>query len=436
MNQTGKCASQSTTERWSAVDRSRYCRVECPQDLPFPLIVDVANIGSCKGTVAHIQASLRNFENARVTRLSQNMDDFAGSPVPLIELRYEVGVGTDDAETSRKLVNALKSSGFFLVRSPCVPRDLQDQALQATRDIFESHSQAQTLTGSDATYGDSGDEKIVTHPTDPKLYVMLGSPVDISGWKNITPTQRSILSKYWAALEALKVLVLKCIAIGLDLPSSTYFVDLHKQNNSALRLLSYPPLRTSSLAKPVDDATDNHKAMIRCKPHSDYGSITLLLTDGVPGLQALIKDKWTMIPYVPGALVVNIGSLLSDWTNGELLATLHRVVFLEEAEGSTGNTSTTETSSATTDSPRISLAFFADPDKNVATNLRLSKNGEKVDPKMNEVNAASKMSVADYIQYRSGGDSSDTKRSGVAYTYDEGARAWQAEANKKQKVSE
>lgn len=65
--------------------------------------------------------------------------------------------------------------------------------------------------------------------------------------------------------------------------------------------------------------------------HSDYGMVTLLLTDGVPGLQ-VCRDKsrqprvWEDVPGIRGAFIVNIGDMMERWTNGLFRSTLHRVM--------------------------------------------------------------------------------------------------------------
>ncbi|MDH6132324.1 isopenicillin N synthase-like dioxygenase [Kitasatospora sp. MAA4] len=61
--------------------------------------------------------------------------------------------------------------------------------------------------------------------------------------------------------------------------------------------------------------------------HKDYGFLTLLLTDGVPGLQVERADgSFLDVPSRPGAFVVNLGELLEVATDGYLKATNHRVV--------------------------------------------------------------------------------------------------------------
>ena len=44
--------------------------------------------------------------------------------------------------------------------------------------------------------------------------------------------------------------------------------------------------------------------------HADSDFLTVLLTDQVRGLQVLYQNQWVDVPFVPGALVVNIGDLL------------------------------------------------------------------------------------------------------------------------------
>lgn len=44
--------------------------------------------------------------------------------------------------------------------------------------------------------------------------------------------------------------------------------------------------------------------------HADNDFLTVLLNDGVNGLQVLYQNRWLDVPFVHGALVVNIGDLL------------------------------------------------------------------------------------------------------------------------------
>ena len=60
--------------------------------------------------------------------------------------------------------------------------------------------------------------------------------------------------------------------------------------------------------------------------HTDYGIVTVLWADSVPGLEILDTDgRWHPAQPDPGALLVNLGDGLARWTNDEWLSTMHRV---------------------------------------------------------------------------------------------------------------
>ncbi|KAM7526145.1 hypothetical protein LguiA_016047 [Lonicera macranthoides] len=59
-------------------------------------------------------------------------------------------------------------------------------------------------------------------------------------------------------------------------------------------------------------------------PHSDYGFLTLLLQDQVPGLQIQFQDKWLTIQPIPNSFVVNVGDHLEIFSNGRYKSVLHR----------------------------------------------------------------------------------------------------------------
>ncbi|KAL7545267.1 hypothetical protein ACHAWF_008615 [Thalassiosira exigua] len=290
---------------------------------------------------------------------------------PLIDLELDPSDGRPTPAASQSVVSALRESGFLLVRTSLLPPDLQRRALKAASRYLESPS-----------------SNVVTHPVDPKRYIMLEGTECLKkvGDENGAldeRTKKELREWYEAAREARDAL-LRCIATGLDMSKDhEVFVRLHDEDRDALRLLRYPP---------GDSTTGN-----RCKEHSDYGTLTLLLTDGVGGLEAHVDGAWRPVPYAEGCIVVNVGSILSEWTGGELKATLHRVA----GPASKGSTSSVDELQRAVAMPRISVAYFADPNGDVSASL--AGNDEK----------GGDMSVADYIRWRSGGDDSD--RSGVAF---------------------
>jgi isopenicillin N synthase-like dioxygenase len=115
------------------------------------------------------------------------------------------------------------------------------------------------------------------------------------------------------ALEALGGRLLRAIARHLGL-AEAWFDDAIRDGNSVLRLLHYPP---ASFDGPA----------VRAGAHEDINAITLLLGAEEAGLEILTREgRWLPIAPPPGAVVVNIGDMLSRLTNDVLPSTPHRVV--------------------------------------------------------------------------------------------------------------
>lgn len=67
--------------------------------------------------------------------------------------------------------------------------------------------------------------------------------------------------------------------------------------------------------------------MDRLGAHTDFDSFTLLWQDENAGLEVKIRDlegkgEWKSVEYVEGALVMNIGDVLSRWSNGMSFSSL------------------------------------------------------------------------------------------------------------------
>ncbi|KAK6776207.1 hypothetical protein RDI58_027208 [Solanum bulbocastanum] len=63
--------------------------------------------------------------------------------------------------------------------------------------------------------------------------------------------------------------------------------------------------------------------------HSDMGTLTVLLQDGIGGLYVKleqgVEDEWIEIPPIPGALVINVGDTMQILSNGRYKSAEHRV---------------------------------------------------------------------------------------------------------------
>jgi len=143
---------------------------------------------------------------------------------------------------------------------------------------------------------------------------------------------------------------------------------------------------------------------------------------------------------VPGALVVNLGSLLSEWTDQRLLATLHRVVGKVRMHDATGGGETNDVGAADNNNenkPRTSLAFFADPNPNISIDALQAqqKQTDEIPKTSNDAqnvgasaHGSGTKTVEEYIHWRSGlapngqtddNDGKNDTRSGIAFTKSE-----------------
>jgi isopenicillin N synthase-like dioxygenase len=135
-------------------------------------------------------------------------------------------------------------------------------------------------------------------------------------WPAEVPGMREAFLAYEIALRALSEDVLTAMAIALDLPE-TWLVEQCAGSVITTRAIRYE--RQPGSPEPEPD-------QMRLGAHTDYGVLTLLHADDVPGLQVRRDGKWHDVSVRPGTLIGNIGDLLARWTNDRWHSTLHRVV--------------------------------------------------------------------------------------------------------------
>lgn len=115
-----------------------------------------------------------------------------------------------------------------------------------------------------------------------------------------------------------------------------------------LRLLHYPPIERP------DEMPPN---TWRAGPHTDWCSVTLLFQrHGEGGLECAANPRvpehagWLRVEPVEGGITINVGDMLSRWSNGRVLSNLHRVRMPTAAECSPPRS-------------RFSCAFFMQADR-------------------------------------------------------------------------
>ncbi len=118
-------------------------------------------------------------------------------------------------------------------------------------------------------------------------------------------------------------------------------------NADALRP-AFEPGHTSYLRLnfyPVEDSLiEEHgsEADLGIHHHTDAGALTVLLQDGVGGLQVFRDGYWHDVHAVEGAFTINIGDMTQVWSNDAYPAPVHRVLAMDQSE-------------------RISIPYFYNP---------------------------------------------------------------------------
>jgi isopenicillin N synthase-like dioxygenase len=149
------------------------------------------------------------------------------------------------------------------------------------------------------------------------------------------PRLQPVARAYFQACEDLSFRLLRLVASGLGAPAQVLTGAFAGVHTSFLRLNHYP-------TRDPAEASADRPAGLGIHHHTDAGALTVLLTDGKPGLEVLKDDVWRPVDPPPGGLIVNIGDMVQVWSNDAYRAPLHRVRAMEAEE-------------------RLSLAYFFNP---------------------------------------------------------------------------
>jgi isopenicillin N synthase-like dioxygenase len=134
-------------------------------------------------------------------------------------------------------------------------------------------------------------------------------------WPDSPLAFHATMQEYADAMRLLGDRVLDIIAISLNV-ERTYFDDKYDHQSSVSRVVRYP-----AQTETADDG------QLRAGEHTDYGTVTFLRGDAVPGGTEVMtrNGEWVEVVCPPGGFICNIGDALARWTNDRWKSTLHRV---------------------------------------------------------------------------------------------------------------
>ncbi|TDL84172.1 isopenicillin N synthase family oxygenase [Palleronia sediminis] len=271
--------------------------------------------------------------------------------IPEIDARDLVPGAPGRAAALADLARAARVSGFFTVHSTAIDAEEIAGVLVELRAFFHAPEAEKSridmaATGSNRGWGaplgervDPGSNPDYKEVFDMGFELAPGDPLAARGlryyapnrWPEGRPRFRATLERYYARTMGVSMTLLRALAEALGAPRD-HFDGRFDRPMALLRGNFYP-------ARPPWAGERD----FGIAPHTDYGCLTLLAGDGVPGLEVQGRaGDWRPVTSRPGAFVVNFGEMLEIWTAGEVRATPHRVIG-SEAE-------------------RISLPLFFNPD--------------------------------------------------------------------------
>ncbi|KAL2712720.1 proline hydroxylase buaE-like isoform X1 [Vespula squamosa] len=268
--------------------------------------------------------------------------------VPIIDLAH---MGTERSpqkgvvkQVATKLVRALSEKGLALLVNHGIPECKLKAAYRALDEFSELSEETKSKYERDPStnhgYVKPGMEKFSDEEEIRHAY-------NITGYKGALPQDevpgfKPAVEELARDFKQLSAMLLTALAVGLE-QSPDFLLTKHAHmlgtgNETTLRLLYYPPL-----GAPVPGVT-------RCGAHSDYGTFTLLAQDCEGGLEIQTPrgDQWRRVGHLPGAILVNTGTILAKWTNDQFPALRHRVVVPEHCGRG-----------------RHSIAFFVHPNNDI-----------------------------------------------------------------------
>jgi isopenicillin N synthase-like dioxygenase len=223
---------------------------------------------------------------------------------------------------------AAREAGFLYVTGHGVPAAVVDRLTLRARAYFAQPLAAKMrdYIGSSANhsgYVPPGEEQYQGAKPDLKEAYDVGFDLHDPGrrrpmlgpnrWSDFAGFREDVNAYYQAVFE-LSQRLFRGFALALDVPEDAFTCNVTAPP-SQLRLIHYLP--------PVAAEANDDRPGIGA--HTDYECFTILLptADGLEVLNG--AGQWIDAPVIPGTFVINIGDMLEVLSNGQFVATLHRV---------------------------------------------------------------------------------------------------------------
>ena len=261
-------------------------------------------------------------------------------PVHPLDLEpFRTGGPAERREVAQQLDDACRDTGFLVVTGHGVAQATCDAALDAFGAFFDlpedekhavivddpSANRGYSALGQEGLSYSRGEESprdlfeafnVGSEDTDGDYYDRYRSFYASNTWPARPVDLHDTWRAYDRAVTGVAGLLLDAMALALDLPEH-WFVERCERAIITTRAINYE--RRADTPDPVE-------GQMRMGAHTDYGILTVLLADDVPGLQVFRDGVWHDVSTPCGAFVCNLGDMLARWTNDQWISTMHRVV--------------------------------------------------------------------------------------------------------------
>jgi isopenicillin N synthase-like dioxygenase len=235
-----------------------------------------------------------------------------------------------------ELRKACLDKGFFYIKNHGVPEDLVRDVFAESAAFFALPVEQKDTVNKTKSKANRGYESMQGQTLEPgalpdlKEGYYIGpehaadDPRVVAGmfnhganqWPSQRPNFRPVMEAYRDIMMQLSATMMRGMALSLDL-AEDYFAGYDKDAMATVRLLHYPPQQAAG------DPTQKGAGA-----HTDFGGLTILRQGEVSGLQVWDQNSgnWIHAEPLAGTYVVNLGDMISRWTNDRYRSTVHRVV--------------------------------------------------------------------------------------------------------------
>ncbi|XP_062020631.1 2-oxoglutarate-dependent dioxygenase 19-like [Rosa rugosa] len=239
------------------------------------------------------------------------------SKIPIVDFSLLTsGTPEQRSKAISDLGKACEDWGFFLVINHGVPEELMKAVMDGSlRFFYLSEEEKHEYQGKHVldpircgTSFNASVDKVLFWRDFLKVFVYpeFHFPDKPAGFSQLS-------SEYCKRTKEVTRELLKGISLSLGLEADYLDTALNVKSEGLQVFIAnlYPPCPQPELA-------------LGMPPHSDHGLLTLLIQNGINGLQVQHDGKWVNVNAIPNSFLVNTGDHLEIFSNGKYRSNIHR----------------------------------------------------------------------------------------------------------------